>query len=199
MVTRTARVDDDDDLYDPRYPGKKVVRDGGKVHVPITLTDGMPDWMQAPRRAVFDARHHRPRFADLTDARLQDGLKQAAEARSEWIKGLQDAWRAPTGGALGLPVTTAPPAAEPADDDDLSPRDAYIKRISSAWKTGNGNGASADNIAGLTRSWLSPGARPGPGPGYSDARPAVSQETATKDAADAYAEYVDRITNAWRR
>jgi hypothetical protein len=84
--------------------------------------------------------------------------------------------------------------------DDLSPRDAYIKRISSAWKTGNGNGASADNIAALTRSWLSPGPRPGPGPGYGDA---ASRSTATKDAeADretAYREYVDRISGAWRR
>jgi hypothetical protein len=169
--------------------------------VPIALTDGMPEWMP-PRRPLFDARNHRPHFADLTDARLQDGLKQAAEARSEWIKGLQDAWRTPTGGAGGLPVTTAPGADRPdADDDNLSPRDAYIKRISEAWKTGNGNGASADNIAGPTRSWLSPGATPGPSACYRDARPAVSRETkdAVADRDQAYGEYLDRISNAWRR
>jgi hypothetical protein len=67
----TRNLDDDDDLYDPAYPGLKVVHDGGRIRVPIQLTDGMPDWM-LPRRALFDARHHRPRFADLTDARLQD-------------------------------------------------------------------------------------------------------------------------------
>jgi hypothetical protein len=161
-----------------------------------------------PRRPLFDARNHRPHFADLTDARLQDGLKQAAEARSEWIKGLQDAWHTPTGGAGGLPVTTAPGADQPdADDDNLSPRDRYIRQISNAWKTGSPYGASGNGggagIERLRQQWISPGARPGPGAGYGDARPAVSRETATKDAAAdrdlAYREYVARLVNGWRK
>jgi hypothetical protein len=131
MVAAIRRRFDDDDLsdadgngpYDKRFPGQRVIADGGRVRVPIALTDGMPpDWMRTLRSPPSDASAHRPRYADLTDARLQDGLRQAAEARSEWIKGLQDAWRTPTGGAGGAPVTTAPPSDQPDDDDDnLSP------------------------------------------------------------------------------
>ena len=57
-------------------------------------------------------------------------------------------------------------------------------------------------IEAQRRRWLSPGATPGPGPGYHDARPAVSRKMATGDAAAArdlgYYEYVNRISNAWR-
>ena len=71
---RFANLDDDDDLYDPAYPGLKVVRDGGRIRVPIQLTDGMPpEWMRPPRRPVFDASAHRPRFAvvDASDPHVQ--------------------------------------------------------------------------------------------------------------------------------
>jgi hypothetical protein len=196
---RAANFDDDDDgLFDPAYPGLKVVRDGGRVRVPLFLTDsGMPD-MTSLRRAVFDARNHRPRFADLTDARLQDGLRAAADARAKYIAELQDAWRTPIGGIGGAPHTTAPPADQPDDDDDLSPRDRYIKELQNAYKTplGQAPGGSANALERAREQWLSPGARPGMG----DA--ARARSTATKDAAAdrdaAYAGYVDRISNAWR-
>ena len=113
-VTTQRRVDDDEafdaDLYDPAYFPRKVVRDGKGLRVRLSLTDGAPpDWMRLPRHPVFDARHHQPRFANLTDARLQDGLKQAAEARDAWIRGLQDAWRSKEA-INGAAHTTAPPA-----------------------------------------------------------------------------------------
>ena len=47
------RLDDDDDpdLYDPKYPGRKVFRDGKGVHVPVCLTDGQPpEWMRSLHR-----------------------------------------------------------------------------------------------------------------------------------------------------
>ena len=114
---RFANLDDDDfddTLYDRRYYPKRVFKDGCGPRVRLMMTDAAP----GPRRPLFDARHHQPHFADLTDARLQDGLKQAAEARDAWIGGLQDAWKTPTGGAGGAPVTTAPGADEP---DEMTP------------------------------------------------------------------------------
>jgi hypothetical protein len=195
---RSTRFDDEDfdDIYDPRFFPRKVVRDGGRVRVPLALTDGMPD-RTPPGRAVFDARNHRPRFAVLGDAELQDARRRAAEARQEDIARISNAWRGP-----GNP----PP---PPLRDGQSPRDQYIAYITSAWKTPIGQAVSGPDddddpnpIEAQRRRWLSPGATPGPGPGYRDARPAVSRETATRDAAgdrdQAYGEYVDRISNAWR-
>jgi len=192
----TRRIDDDevfdDAIYDRRYFPRRVYKDGCGPRVRLMLTDSAP-----PPRAVFDASAHRPRYAvvDRADPHVR-AAEAAYEARNAW---LGDAWRT-MGGIGGAAHTTAPPADE---QDGESPRDAYIRRISSAWKTGNGNSHSADNIAALTRSWLSPGARPGPGPGYSDARPAVLRETATQDARDArdqaYAGYLNRLTNGWRK
>ena len=152
---------------------------------------------------MFDARNHQPRSADLTDARLQDGLHKAAAAYRERSERLQDAWRGP-----GDP----PP---PALKDGQSPRDQYIDRITNAWRTpigqapdngnGDGNGGDnfarsspdADNIERARQSWISPGAKPGGG--FGDAR--VLRET--KDAAaardEAYALYLDRLTNGWRK
>jgi hypothetical protein len=199
---RAANFDDDDDgLFDPAYPGLKVVRDGGRVRVPLFLTDsGMPD-RTPPRRAVFDARNHRPRFADLTDPRLQDGLRAAADARAKCIAELQDAWRTPIGGIGGAAHTTAPPADQPdEDDDDLSPRDRYIREISTAWRkpVGYGLRAAANSIEALRQQWTSPGARPGPGMGY-DAKPHQTKDAAVADREAAYCEYVARLTNGWRR
>jgi hypothetical protein len=81
-----------------------------------------------------------------------------------------------------------------------SPRDQYIARLTNAWKTPPGSVSGPDDddddpnaVEAQRRRWLSPGATPG-----SDAA------TATKDAAvadrdQAYGEYLDRISNAWRR
>jgi hypothetical protein len=107
-------------------------------------------------------------------------------------------------GLVERPTPRRPPADQPDDDDDdLSPRDRYIREISTAWqKPVGGPRAAANSIEALRQRWISPGARPGPGPGYGDARLAVSRGTATKDAVadrdQAYREYVDRISNGWR-
>jgi len=190
-LRRAANFDDDDDgLFDPAYPGLKVVRDGGRVRVPLALTDGMPD-ITPPRRAVFDARNHRPRFAVLGDAELQDARRRAAEARQEDIARICNAWRGP-----GAELAPPPMPGETA-------RDAYVRRLQNAWKEpiGRGNNpGAAEDIERKREQWLSPGARPGVG----DARPAVSRETATsladaraaRDAA--YDEMVKRNANAWR-
>jgi hypothetical protein len=156
----------------------------------------------ALRRPVFDARNHQPHFADVTDASLRDARLAAHDAREAMIARLSDAWKVQPGGAGGEPLTTAPGAEPGGDDDDVeSARDRYIAGLQNAYKTPMGQAAPDDgdnDIEALRQQWLSPGATPGPGAGYRDARPAVSQETATKDAADAYAEYVDRISGAWR-
>ena len=74
----------------------------------------------------------------------------AAEAAyADHTAWLQDAWRTMGGGTGGAAHTTAPPADE---QDGESPRDADVRRISSAWKTGNGNSHSADKIAALSQS-----------------------------------------------
>jgi hypothetical protein len=115
---RSARFDDEDfdaELYDPAYFPRKVVRDGGRVRVPLALTDGMPD-RTPPGRAVFDARNDRPRFAVLGDAELQDARRRAAEARQEDIARICNAWRGP-----GAELAPPPMPGETA-------RDAYVRR-----------------------------------------------------------------------
>jgi hypothetical protein len=206
MVAAIKRRFDDDDLsdadgngpYDKRFPGQRVIADGGRVRVPIVLTDGMPpEWMRPPRCALFDARHHRPHYAVVD--RADPHVKAAERAYADHNAYLRDAWKTMGGGTGGQAHTTAPPADQPdEDDDDLSPRDRYILEISNAYKMGapyGGNGAGGDptQVEAQRRRWLSPGATPG-----SDA------VTATKDAAvadrdQAYGEYLDRISNGWRR
>jgi hypothetical protein len=184
---RFANLDDDDDLYDPAYPGLKVVRDGGRIRVPIQLTDGAPPaWMRLPRRPVFDAAAHQPRYAvvDASDPHVQ-AAERAYEARNAYLR---DAWR-----GRG---TTAPPAPR----DGESPRDAYIRQISNMWRMqpgqadpdddGNGNGGDADDIEAQRQRWLQPGARPG------TTKDAAISDRAAAD--EAYLSYVHRLTNAWR-
>jgi hypothetical protein len=92
VVTNARRLDDDDDIYDPRFPGKKVVRDGKGIRVPIQLTDGQPpEWMRTQRRPVFDARNHQPHFAAVDSAELRDARLAAHDARQAYIGTLNDA------------------------------------------------------------------------------------------------------------
>ena len=203
MVT-LARDESLDD-FEPEFlaQGKKVYRNGRGPTVRLMLTDGLPAWAPRPK-PVFDASGHRPGpVRVLSDEALKDAKLAAHDARQRYIQEISDAWRTSPGGPGGAPHTTAPAAEPGSDDDDVeSPRDAYIRQISTAWQRpmGQAPAASANNVAAISRNWLSPGARPGPGPGYVDA---ASRSTATKDAdvdrETAYREYVDRISGAWRR
>jgi hypothetical protein len=184
------RFDDEDDLYDSdgngpydkRYPGRRVIADKGRVTVPILLTDAMPPAYRAAisRRPLYDANAHRPHFA-VVDA--SDPHVRAAEAAyHEHNKWLQDAWR-----GKGNP----PPPLK----DGESPRDAYIRRLSNAWKAlpdlpardpddDDDPKAAATAVEAQRRRW--------------------NAESPTKDAAladrdVAYNEYIHRLTTAWKR
>jgi hypothetical protein len=201
MVTTARRLDDDwdDDLYERAYYPKKVFKDGRGPNVRLMLTDGQP----VTRHPLFDANAHRPRYAVVD--RADPHVRAAEAARADYIARLSDAWRTMPGGTGGAPHTTAPSA----DDDDDSAdaaeqaRNAYIKNLQTAYRTpvGQAPGGGGNDIERLRQQWLSPGARPGPSPGYGDS--AVSREAATKDAAadrdQAYAGYLDRLTNGWRK
>jgi hypothetical protein len=118
-----ANLDDEDSdgPYDPRYPGRKVVADGGRVRVPVMLTDGMPDWASRSRPALYDASHHRPRSAVIDAA--DPHVREAERAYAERNAFLQDAWKTPSG------QMQQPPDNDDDDDDgDLSPRDRYIRQ-----------------------------------------------------------------------
>lgn len=204
MVTTTQRrraLDDDDvfdsDLYDPKYFPRQVVRDGKGIRTPLFLSDGRPDWMPPTRPALFDyARdayrnyYYQPHFF------VGHSADPLAAARSY----LDAAYRTMPSGAA---KTTAPAADEPdGDDDTMTPRDRYIKRLQTAYRTpGSPDDSDSDNPVEAQRMrWLSPGASPGPGPGYGDARPRPTTDAAAGDDRDqAYAEYVARISDGWRR
>jgi hypothetical protein len=158
--------DDDGKPYDKRFPGRRVVADGGRVRVPIMLSDAAPGSAQS--------------LLEMRDAR-----QRADDARQAYITRISDAWKTQPLGTGGEPITTAPED----DDEALSPRDQYIARLSGAYRTPigqDGDGGAAADVEAQQRSWASPGARPG----------------AAKDAApdlDAYRGYVERITNGWKR
>ena len=183
MVTN---LDDDLDDFDPKFFPKRVYKDGRGPRVRLMLTDAAP-----PSRPALN----RPRFAALDAAELQDGLRAAVAARATYISELQDAWRG---------RSNPPP---PAPKDGESPRDAYIRRLGKAWKTPTrGSGSDPDDdddpnpVEAQRQRWLKPGATPGNDAAH--ARPRFAS-TATKDAAadrdQAYGEYLDRISNGWRR
>jgi hypothetical protein len=189
MVNSARRVDDDwdDDLYDRSYYPKKVFKDGKGPRVPMMLTDsGLPPWLETPRRPLFDANTRRPHFAvvDRADPHVR-AAEAAYEARNAFLR---DAWRGPS---------NRPP---PALKNGQSPRDQYIARLTNAWKTPPGSVSGPDDddddpnpIEAQRRRWLSPGATPG-----SDAA-TVTKDAAVADRDQAYGEYLDRISNAWRR
>jgi hypothetical protein len=182
MVT-TARLDYDWDDFDPKFFPKKVYKDGRGPRVTLMLTDAVPP----------ASRHRSHRSTVLDSAELRDARQRAEDAYQANKAWLQDAWRGP-GSRL------APPPRE-----GESPRDAWIRQMSNAWRTAPGQDPDNNDpnpVEAQRRRWLSPGATPGPGPSYGDSRPAASRETATDAAAardQAYREYVDRISDGWRR
>jgi hypothetical protein len=185
VARRVVDVDDGDDpdLYDPKYLGRKVFRDGCGPRVRLMLTDAAP----RPRPVLFDASAHRPHYAvvDRADPHVR-AAEAAYEARNAYLR---DAWRTPS----VAPTTGAPEADQPDDDED--PRDAYIRRVSNAWRTppdlpardpddGDDPKAAATAVEAQRRRW--------------------NAESPAKDAAVAdrdvsYDEYIHRLTTAWKR
>ena len=175
------RLDDADDdvfdaeLYDPAYYPRKVFRDGKGPTVRLALTDSAP-----PRRALFDANVHRPHYA-VVDA--SDPHVRAAEAAyHEHNKWLQDAWRG---------KANPPPPLK----DGESPRDAYIGRLSNAWKPqpnlpardpddDDDPKAAATAVEAQRRRWNAE-------------IPAKDAALADRDVA--YGEYLDYVQSAWKR
>jgi hypothetical protein len=145
--------DDDDDLYDKAYPGQKVVKDGGRVHVGIMLTDAEP-WVRSQYAQLADARvrNAQPHFAVLDAA--DPAVKAAEQAYAGHNRWLQDAWKTMPSETGGAPKTSAPPADEPGE----SPCDAYIRRLGSAWKTrpGQADDGDAYDIEAQRQAWMPP-------------------------------------------
>ena len=77
--------------------------------------------------------------------------------------------------------------------DGQSARDAYVERITNAYRMPTGRNDPADDIAALQRRWTSPGATPGPG-----RRPAQDVAAGRDEADQAYAEYCARLQGAWK-
>jgi hypothetical protein len=235
VMQRRSRVDDEDlSDFDPAYFPRRVYKDGRGPRVRLELTDSAPSYRSRP--ALFDANAHRPHYAvvDASDPRV----RAAAEARDAWIRDLQDAWK--SGPVTSLTPSAAPPVsaaswADPpdngdpdGDDDDLSPRDEYIKNLQTAYKwpppppPSANPSREADAIQAATARRQFPGtARPGAeGEAIAAARRGrrptsgvtfgqhdpdnfPTADAALRDAAAdrdaAHAEYVARIAGGWRR
>jgi hypothetical protein len=225
-LRRRRRFDDDDEdgPYDPRYPGQRVVADGGRVRVPTWLTDGVPGWM--PRRPVFDASAHRPHHAVLDTAEFRDAQRRRDRAYEGYVRGLKDQWR----GVMAGPGATywggeddevgKAPDGDDGDDAEAA-RQAWIERTSSAWKQPTARFDLDPYARGV---WAAQNAITGGSPEAAaqveatQRRMSVSQPNATAasvaaerrryrprdaeaiaDGEMAYTEYCRRIENGWRR
>ena len=109
-----------------------------------------------------------------TDAALRE-VEDAYQERNNFLR---DAWRSR--------VNPPPPPLR----DGQSPRDQYIERITSAYRTPTGRTDPASDIEALQRRWASPGATPGPG-----RRPTQDSRA---DADLAYTEYCAHLQSAWK-
>lgn len=132
--TARRRLDDDDEdgPFDRRYPGKRVIADGGKVRVPVFLTDGMPpDTRAAMSRGpmLFDASKHRPHYA-VVDA-SDPNVRAAERARDEYVRQLQDAWKTPSG-KMAQPPDNGNGNGDDDDDDDPRVHPADEQRMEDA-------------------------------------------------------------------
>jgi hypothetical protein len=227
---RRSRLDDDDDpdLYDPKYHGQRVIKDGKGVRVPVFLTDAMsPEYRAAMSRRpmLFDASMHRPHqvVVDASDPNVR-AAERAYEARNAW---LQDAWRQPPSGQMQQSPDNGNGDDGDDDDEPLSPRDQYIARISNGWRApiGQADFSEADAVQRATMRRQSPGAfAPGDEPAAIQAARKGRRQTGgvtfgqhnpdnfptqdgyarpTSDAAAerdaAYQGLLKRLTDGWRR
>ena len=123
-MRRYYEVDDDD------VDERGVVRDGGRVHVPLMLTDAMQRDLAVRNRA--------PLLHQLGSVRLSDeDIEVKQRARDEWSARKRDAWRHQ--GAPSSAVRDGPTAVASRDGvDRRDPREiAYDERSArnrDAWR-----------------------------------------------------------------
>jgi hypothetical protein len=212
-------VDDDPEfdqtLYERRYWPKRVFKDGKGPRVSLMLTDGMPDWMRrrphavcdapgyrppvVPRYVVNDGQMHRPGYlldhiagrsptlSAYDSEQVHDARRLAELSRDRWVSEMTDAWRLPINDR-GM-IAREPDDADDDGGDPEAARDAYVRRTQNAYRrpiNGRRSGYDdepADRIEAMRRR--------------------VTHEpmdgAALADRDHAYAEYVARISNAWRR
>jgi hypothetical protein len=120
------------EVADEDVDERGVVRDGGRVHVPIYLTDG---W-RAPLL-------HKPGPVRLTD----DVVDIREQARAERAARMKNAWRSPSSIGSDDDFGLAPPKrnvarapmANDGQPDEIDPREAALAdraaRKANAWKT----------------------------------------------------------------
>jgi hypothetical protein len=224
------RFDDDEDEsdYDPKYPGKRVFRDGRGPRVPLYMTDSasrrfvpLMDARARAHQATIDsyrltdrqAAAHRPHeaTASFSDRDIRNARSRSEHARAEWIRRMQDAWSHPMG---GLPRT--PPNGNgdgPDDDQDENgdndngddrteaerARDEMIEQASRAWSQPWRGVASGPSPSDVYASGGNPAAAAN---AVEAQRRRWTRESPTDaaltDKDAAYGEYCQRICNAWK-
>ena len=98
----------DDRVFDRKYYPRKVYKDGCGPQVSLMLTDGAPDWMAPPR--LERPAYRPPAYPDYRQVLDSDthrqALRDAAQARNEYLDHLHNAWKAGTvyDRALGDPI-----------------------------------------------------------------------------------------------
>jgi hypothetical protein len=163
-VAKRRRVDDDeydengDGPFDKRYPGQKVIADGGHVRARMLLMDGLPSWMPPGRFTLTDAvrRHqatldayatsvdpsqHRPGQVSLSDHDVRAARSRSEFARAEWVRKLKDPYRSPVGGNGDDADGDGDHDGDGSDPEQA--RQGWIVRQSNAWRDPVGRGAYA--------------------------------------------------------
>jgi hypothetical protein len=220
------RFDDDESDYDPKYPGKRVFRDGRGPRVPLYMTDS------APRQPVYDGEArarahqrlldgygrlgaavaqatagHRPGQVSLSDAEVRAARSKSEHAREQWISRMKDQYRRPIG--------AAPPDGQDENGEDLPPgvdpvefaRAQRIRRDENAWKQppmwrGAASGPSPSDTYPPHPSPYAAGVWEAErrSPDLAQRRTSLSPTDAGEDAKQAaYDAYVARITSDWRK
>lgn len=161
-----------------------VVPDGFGIRVPAFLMDGVPtvDPKGQPAGLL-----HRPGFvhdADDDDARA---------SHAAMVKRTEQAWRTITDNDPAWPAGySRPHASRPPDitTPTSSAREEYITRVQNAWRTIPEPPTSTANRLPRLGGWRDTNPSPKP--------PDVSLDAAPPNADAAYAEMVERTSNAWR-